>query len=157
VRIRRAQQDAPPLRGTSLTLSKMRASNATSRLLVVVAVGAFYATVGIVFAKFAPEILWRRLAWLVSAGAFAAHIAYEHFFRCGSARIAAGQVGVASAIGAFGLAIAANLHGWSVPGANHRGLAIAVVAWPVIVGIPAFIVALIVAVIAKRVWPSRNA
>ena len=124
---------------------------------MVVLIGAFYATISIVFAKFSPELLWRRLAWLVSAVAFAAHIAYVHFFRRSSVRTLAGHVSTAASIGAFGLAAAANLHGWSVATANHRALAIALVAWPILVGAAAFVVALIAGAIAKRVWPRPDA
>ena len=138
-------------------MGKMSASRRTSSLVIVILAGAVYATVGVVFAKFTPELLWRRLAWVVSAVAFAAHIAYEHFFRGSTARTLAGHVSVAAAIGAFGLAAAANLPGGSVATANHRALRIALIAWPILVGIPAFVVAMVAAAIAKRVWPRRNA
>jgi hypothetical protein len=134
----------------------MSTSIRTQSLVVVLLIGAFYATVGVVFAKFAPDLLWRRLAWLVSAMAFAAHIAYEHFVFCYSPRTLARHVGAAAALGAFGLAAAANLRGWSVAAANHRALGIALVAWPILVGVPAFIGAMIAALVARRVWPRRN-
>lgn len=135
----------------------MCASSRTSNLVVVILVGALYATVGVVFAEFAPGLVWRRLAWLVSAGAFAGHIAYEHFLRGNSARTLAGHVSAAAAMGAFGLAAAANVHGWTVATANRGALGIALVAWPVLVGIPAFVVGMIAAVLAGRLWPRGNA
>jgi hypothetical protein len=49
------------------------------------------------------------------------------------------------ALGAFGLALAGNIHDlWSISGYRPRML-IALVAWPVLTGVPAFIVALIAA------------
>lgn len=134
----------------------MRALNRSSSLSVMIVVGLFYAAVGILFAQFAPVLLWRRLAWVVSAMAFGGHIAYEHYLRGSSSRRLAGCVSSAAAIGAFGLAAAANVHAWSVPAANHSALGMALVVWPMVVGIPAFVVGMIAAAIAERVWPRRN-
>ena len=122
-----------------------------------VLVGTFYAAIGVISAQFVLVLVWRRLAWVVSAGVFAGHITYEHFCRGSASHLLAGRVGAAAAIGALGLAAAANVHAWSVPAANHRALGIALVAWPILVGIPAFVVALVAAVIVQRVWPRRNA
>jgi hypothetical protein len=47
------------------------------------------------------------------------------------------------ALGGFLLAVAANIHSIGVSESNHRLLALALIIWPVMTGIPAFAVALI--------------
>jgi len=51
-------------------------------------------------------------------------------------------VSIGVALGACALALAANLHALSTPSANRARLAVALVAWPLLTGIPAFLVAL---------------
>src|SRR5947209_2682627 len=77
-----------------------------------------YPVVGILFAALANpsassemRVTWRLAAWLVSAGAFAAHIGYEHFRLLSSPPRAALHVSVAVALGAFALAVWINVHG----------------------------------------------
>jgi hypothetical protein len=117
---------------------------------------ALYCAVGVAFAEFGKSsngILWRRLAWLVSALGFGAHIVYEQAVRGSSTRRTATLVSVAAALGASGLAIAANLHGWWT--ANYqRSLAIAVIAWPLLVLVPAYVVAFATATVLAR-WRRR--
>jgi hypothetical protein len=86
---------------------------------------------------------WNRLGFLASAIAFAMHIGYEHFRLRNSSLKTATHVSIAVALGAFVLAVRANLHGLSVGTGNQRLLAIALVAWPLITGVPAFVVALV--------------
>ncbi|HZE09657.1 MAG TPA: hypothetical protein VE110_12960, partial [Gemmatimonadaceae bacterium] len=63
--------------------------------------------------------IWRLLAWVVSAVIFAVHIRYE-FFRVRDSRLdTAIRVAIAVALGAFGLAAAANIHAYAV-GSTHR-------------------------------------
>ena len=47
-------------------------------------------------------------------------------------------------MGAFGLAVAANIHSLRTGTGNQRLLALALVIWPIIAAVPAFIVALVV-------------
>ena len=117
---------------------------------VVILVGLFYALVGIVFAWPSEHVhLWRLAAWAVSAAAYAAHIGYECVRLRTAPRRAALRVAAAVAVGAFGLAVGANLHSLSAPStAAHRQLLlIALAAWPAITAIPAFLVALAAAAI----------
>src|SRR5438270_6122736 len=98
---------------------------------------AVYLVIGIAFAAFsdgattnAGHVMWRRLAWLVSGLAFAAHIIYEHFGRSNAPRTTALHASAAAALGAGGLAVAANIHEW-MAGPRYRLLiAVAFVAWP---------------------------
>jgi hypothetical protein len=57
----------------------------------------------------------------------------------------ASHVSTAVALGAFALAVSANIHGYRVGSSNKRLLAFALMAWPVITAIPAFVVALVAA------------
>ena len=125
---------------------------------VVILVGLFYALVGIVFAWPSEHVhLWRLAAWAVSAAAYAAHIGYE-YVRPRTPRRAALHVAAAVAVGAFGLAVGANLHSLSVPStAAHRQLLlIALAAWPAITAVPAFLVALAAAAILRYCFPDWN-
>jgi hypothetical protein len=54
------------------------------------------------------------------------------------------------ALGAFGLAIAANIHARSAESGHHRLLAIALVAWPLLTAVPAFVVALVSTAVLTR-------
>ncbi len=116
---------------------------------------AVYLVVGLGSAKLAKDakaqgIPWRRLAWFVSAVAFTGHIGYEQFRLRSSGRTVATHASIAAALGALGLAVAANVHGWFVS-PDHRGrLAVALVAWPVLIAIPAFVVAIVATAVLKR-------
>ena len=79
---------------------------------------------------------------LTSAVAFAAHIGHEHFRLRHSSRTIAFHAAAGAAVGAFALAVAANVHAlWAASG-NQRLLAIALVLWPVVTAVPAVVVAL---------------
>ncbi len=97
---------------------------------------------------------WRRAAWLISAVAFGAHIAYEHFRLRSDSRHSALHVAVAAALATFGLAVAANLH--EQPDSQRVRMLASLVIWPVMVGLPAFIVALAGAMLLGRVRPQAG-
>jgi hypothetical protein len=116
--------------------------------VTVLFVGAVYLVVGLVFATLAgqatsPELraTWRFAAWVISGVAFAAHIAY-HQIRLGSTpRKSALHASLAAGLGAFGLAVAANVHAQATS-AHRASLTLALVLWPVLTALPAFLVAL---------------
>ena len=122
-------------------------------------VGVAYGVIGIVFAVLADANhvrLWRLAAWVVSAAVYAAHIGYEHYGLDSAPRATALHVAGAAALGAFALALAANVH--SLLAAAHgqqSRLLLALVAFPVITALPAFLVALAVAAALARL--SRRA
>src|SRR5919204_6549023 len=98
---------------------------------LIVIVGAVYALVGIGFADLAAAapshqglVIWRLAAWVVSAIVFAGHLWYESWRHHKPPRQAALHVGLAVALGAFGLALAASIH-------NRRPLALALIIWPI--------------------------
>ncbi len=122
------------------------------RALLLVAVA--YAAIGIVFARLAVDAnhvrVWRLAAWLVSAVVAAAHIWYEQY-RLGSApRPTALHAAAAVALGAFGLALAANVH-WLFAGTHgQRPPLLALPVWPVVTAVPAFLAALAIAAVLAR-------
>src|SRR5215467_9045889 len=105
--------------------------------------GIAYATVGIVFAVPTTHVqAWRLAAWVVSAIGYTSHIAYEHFRLQNSPGSAALHVAFAVAIGAFGLAVGANIHSLSAGSSLHRHLLLlSLGVWPVMTALPAFLVA----------------
>src|SRR5215467_14334691 len=118
--------------------------------------GIGYALVGIVFAVPATHVqAWRLAAWVVSSIGYAAHIAYERFRLQNSPGSAALHVAFAVALGAFGLAVGANIHSLSVGSSQHRHLLLlALGVWPVITALPAFLVAFGANMILARVLGS---
>lgn len=128
---------------------------------VAVLVGIGYALAGIVFAIPTTHVrAWRLAAWAISAAVFAAHIAYERFRLHNPPGSAALHVSVAAALGAFGLAVGANIHSLSTGSANHSRslLLLALGIWPVITALPAFLVALVANLALARVLgkPARQ-
>lgn len=118
--------------------------------------GIGYGLVGIVFAVPATHVqAWRLAAWAVSAIGYAAHIAYERFQLQNSPGSAALHVAFAVALGAFGLAVSANIHSLSAGSTEHRHLLLLSLGiWPVITALPAFLVALGTNMVLARVLGS---
>ena len=122
-------------------------------------VAVAYMAIGIVFAALAADAnyvrVWRLAAWLASAAAAAAHIWYEQYRLGSSPRPTALHAAGAVALGAFGLALAANVH-WLFAGTHgQRPPLLALPVWPVITALPAFLAALAVATVLAHV--SRRA
>ncbi|MCW5849619.1 MAG: hypothetical protein KIT87_06025 [Anaerolineae bacterium] len=137
----------------------MDASGRQRWLAVIVLVAIVYFGVGILFAALANSAAanmvrtWRLAAWFISALAFAAHVGYERFrFRTPPLTTALHTAG-AVALGAFGLAVAAIL--WGQSGATDFQLTrtLAFLVWPVLAGLPAFVVVLAVSALLIRVRP----
>jgi hypothetical protein len=126
----------------------------------VVILGVVYLVASIVFGALAgqaasPElrVAWRRAAWGVAAIAFGAHIVYEQVRLRSSPRITALHVSAAAGLGAFGLAVAANVHALNVsPQQVPLLLVLSLAIWPVMTALPAFVVALVAAILFARVW-----
>jgi hypothetical protein len=125
---------------------------------------AAYLLIGIAFAEFsdwattnAMHLMWRRLAWLVSGVGFAAHIAYGHFRLGNSPRTTAMYASIAAALGAGALAVAANLHEWRAPSSYRPSIAIALVTWPLLTVVPAFVVAIVASAMLNRLYPRSAA
>jgi hypothetical protein len=121
-------------------------------LSTVILVGALYLAVGIASAALAGAAasnqmrsFWRLSAFVISAVVFAAHIAHEHVRLRNTARPTAWHASAAVAIGAFALALVANIHDLGSASGYRPRMLIALVAWPLLTAVPAFIVALMVA------------
>ena len=121
-------------------------------LRTAILVGVLYLIAGTAFAKVAGaapsnqmRAFWRLSAFIISAVVFAAHIAYEHFRLRNTARPTAWHSSVAVAIGAFGLALVANIHDLGSASGYRLRMLIALAAWPLLTAVPAFLVALVVA------------
>jgi len=99
---------------------------------------------------------WRLAAWAVSAVAYAAHIGYEHFKLRSSPGVTALHVALAVAIGAIGLAAAGLVHSLTGEAAFRPIWIVALFALPAVTAIPAFLVALVVATMLRRVQPSAD-
>ena len=131
---------------------RMETPNRRPWLQTAILVGAVYFLFGVGFAALAGRSAsssmretWNRLGFVASAVAFGAHIGYEHLRLRNSPLITSSHISTAVALGAFALAVSANIHGYRVGSSNKRLLALALVAWPAITAIPAFVVALVVA------------
>src|SRR5713101_5343019 len=118
-------------------------------LRAVILLAVVYLVIGVTFATLAGSsgsqqlrVTWRLAAWSASAAAFAAHIGYEHFRLRSSPRITAWHSSIAVALGALALAVAANVHAHRAASPNQPALALALVVWPALCGLPAFVVAL---------------
>ena len=121
--------------------------------------GALYCAVGILFGELAGKatshqllVTWRWAAWVVSAIAFGAHIVYEQVRLRSSPTVTAFHVSLAAGLGAFGLAVAANVHAQAVsPNKHSLLLVLSLAIWPVMTALPAFVVAMVAAFLFGRV------
>jgi len=129
---------------------KMDAPDRQPWVRVAVLLGLAYFVINFAFGTFAGwsaahSITWNRLAFLSCAVAFAVHIGYEHFRLRNSPRRTASHVSIAVAQGAFALALAGNIHDLGSASGYRPRMLIALVAWPFLTAVPAFIVALLMA------------
>jgi hypothetical protein len=123
-------------------------------LRIAILVGLIYPAVGFAFASLAGaaassqmQFFWRLSAFIISGVVFAAHIAYEHFRLRNTARSTAWHVSLAVALGGFALALVANIHDLGSASGYRPRMLIALVAWPLLTAVPAFIIALVLAAV----------
>jgi hypothetical protein len=111
--------------------------------------GVLYLLAGTVFlnppASNRAQFIWRLAAWIISAVTFCVHAWYELFRLHSPPRRLAIHVSTAVALGAVGLAVAANIHALSTGTGNRQLLILAVVIWPILTAVPAFAIAFIAA------------
>lgn len=137
----------------------MDAHGRHSWFVTAIVIGVLYCVIGVVFALPSNQVrMWRLAAWVVSAALYAAHIAYEHFRLRNSSRSTALHVAVAVATGGFGLAVAATIHSlFAPPNYTRWRFVVALVVWPIITALPAFIVALAIAWVLAHLPTKRLA
>lgn len=122
-------------------------------------IGLGYALVGILFAIPSTHAqAWRLGAWAVSGIGYGAHIVYELWRRDERPQRAALHVAIAAGIGAFGLAVGANLHSLAVDstGQHRLLLRLSLGIWPVMIALPAFLVALVTSVLLTYMLGRRQ-
>jgi hypothetical protein len=123
----------------------------------VILFGMVYLVVSVAFpnppASNKMQFMWRLAAWLTCAIAFVIHIGLEYFRLRNSPRRTALHVSLSVALGAFSLTVAANIHALRTGTGNQRLLALALVIWPIITAVPAFVAALTVAAGLARMRP----
>jgi hypothetical protein len=115
-------------------------------LAVAAAVAIVYPVVGVAFAALSATSVAMRLpgrwaAWLACAAAFAIHLAYEHFKLRSTPLRAALHVSLAIAAGALLLALWVTSHSFAPQ---------ALVLFPLITAVPAFVAAFIVSSLLAR-------
>lgn len=127
----------------------MQTAPRSSWLGAVIVAGLAYALVGIAFSTLGgragsehARVASRLIAWGISVAIYATHVWYECGRRDSRPRTAAWHVSLAAALGAFLLAVAANLHARA--GSGYR-LPLALIAFPLVIGVPAFVVAFVAA------------
>jgi hypothetical protein len=136
----------------------MDASRRQAWVRAALLVGAAYFLIGRVFALPSDNVRVSRLAaWMLSGLAYAAHIWYEHFRLRNSPRLTALHVATAVAIGGFALAVAGMIHSLSTAPAIRPAWILALVLWPAITAVPAFLGALVAAAVLTRVSRSADA
>ena len=87
---------------------------------------------------------------------FGAHIGYEHFRLRYTPRSTASHAAVAVAIGALALAVAGAIHKLVTTSALEARWLLAFIVWPVATAVPAFLVALVAALVLARVRPTAQ-
>lgn len=118
--------------------------------------GSLYLLIGLVAAKLAggvwgpPMRFWRGAAWLLSAIVFGIHVARDRIRIRYSATSTAAHAALGAALGAFGLAVSATIHGYRVGTPHLRALKLSLLVWPLMTAVPAFVVAFIAAVALRR-------
>ena len=135
----------------------MDASSRGLWIRAVIFVGVGYFVVGYGSAALDPSVpdrarfMWRLAAWAASALMYAAHIGYECFLLRDSTRVTALHAALAVALGAFLLAAAATVHAATV--ASHAPFwryLLALVLWPAVTALPAFLIALVAGAVLAR-------
>ena len=134
----------------------MQGTKATPLWLRVVPWGIAYALIGLVTAALSRHAgsgemqqVWRLLAWALSLGVFAACFFDERSRASGAPATTALRAALSVALGGFVLAAAATVHTLSLGRARVGPQLVALVAWPVLLAIPAFLVALAAAAVLR--------
>ena len=130
--------------------NNVKAHLLSKRWIRITFVGVLYFVIGYgstFFDEPGPGLHFIRLAaWVASAVVYVVHLAYEHFGLEGTPLTTAMNVGLAVALGGLLLAVAAITHAVMVNDhAPYRRFAIALIAWPLITGLPAFLVTIVIA------------
>ena len=121
-------------------------------------IGIVYALIGIFFTIPNTHVqAWRYAAWITSAIVYATHFCYEYFRQRNTAKSTALHVAIAVAIGGLALAIGAVFHSLFVsPNYSRWRFGLALMLWPILTGLPAFVVALVITLLLNLFRPSKS-
>lgn len=132
----------------------MPANKRQAWVRALILVGVVYFIIGFGFGElaklslFGSERMWRLAAWVACAAVAAAHISYERLRLNHRPLRTATHVALAVGLGAFLLAVAAIVHASTVPShAPYWQYCLALIAWPIITAVPAFLVAFVAATV----------
>jgi hypothetical protein len=121
-------------------------------------VGLLYTVVGFgtgEMARMASSVragnIWRLAGWVLSFLVFAGHLVYERRWRSKPTATAAWHIAVAVGVGAFVLAIVGPVRSHWGAADFGRATLLSLLLWPIVTGVPAFLVALIVGSVLGRV------
>jgi hypothetical protein len=107
-------------------------------------------------ARMAPSIqirdAWRMAAWLLSLLTFVGHLAYEQVRLRNAVRYAAAHCAAAVALGAFALALVGPVRSHWGAADFWRAAVLSLPLWPILTGLPAFLVALVAGSILRRLF-----
>ena len=114
--------------------------------------GFSYAAVGILLALPTSNVrAWRLAAWALSALLYVFHISYEQLKLRYAPRLMALHVASAVGMGALLLAVSATIHSLFAPPHYSRWkFALALVLWPIITGLPAFLFAFMIGLVLRQ-------
>jgi hypothetical protein len=118
--------------------------------------GLLYLLIGRFFPQPANNLeAWRLAAWGASAVVYAVHIWYEHFRLRNAPRVTATHVAAGVALGGFTLALAGMMRSlWMTSGIRPTWL-LALVVWPAVTAVPAFVGAFVAATALWRFRPYK--
>jgi len=132
-----------------------------NRLGSVIVVGSIYVIVGVASADLAQSATssemrqaWRLAAWILSLVVFVGHMLYERARPGNTTRSLALHVAAAVAIGGFGLAVVGPARAYWGTERFWRVTILSLVLWPLLLGLPAFLVALAAGSALER-WTPR--
>jgi Kef-type K+ transport system membrane component KefB len=126
-------------------------------LIVALSAGIAYLLIGRLFAVPAEHVqVWRLAAWAACSVVYIAHLAYEHGRLRSPVGSAALHAAIAVAMGGFLLALAGMLRSWAATSHIRPTWWLALVVWPAVTAIPAFLVALVAGMLVQRFWRSRD-
>lgn len=123
-------------------------------LTTVIGLGLLYAVIGVVSSALAGaagsvplRTFWRVAAFVVSAAIFAINLVQERVHRQHTTPRSAWHVALAVACGAFLLALVVNLHDLGSGAPLRPRMLFALITWPLVTAVPAFLVALAMAAV----------
>jgi hypothetical protein len=120
--------------------------------------GVLYFVVGFCLGTFAGSASsdqsrfgWRLAAWLVSLGIYLGHICYEYFKLKNTPLISSLHLGGGVALGGFLIAISAIVHALSTGSGNLGLLLLALLAFPLVTALPAFVIGFVGTTLLQRI------